>query len=199
MSDAGSGTGADAGEAAGVPAGWEGILEPGERILWQGRPDPSFRLEPSHVVVAVAGAGFLCFVLWLFLPAALAGRGAWSLVLLPSVLILGIVAAGPLATMLRRRGTWYTLTDRRAIVATRLPVLGRDLQSYRIRANSPIRWDGGEPGTVWFAERIERTGDESREVPVGFERIAGATEVHALLKRIGRGGGGGAGPDGDRE
>ncbi len=186
-----TGTGAGA-----VPAGWEGILAPGERILWQGRPEASFRLEPAHVVTGLAGLAMLGFILWGFLPAALSGRGAWSFVLLPGLLVLGIIVWGPLWTLQRRRGTWYTLTDRRAFIATRLPLLGRDLERWTIRPQSRIRWDGNDPGTVWFATRTERIDDRSHEVPVGFERIAGAGEVFALMERLRRGGGG-ADPDRD--
>ena len=46
------------------PQGWEDILDPGERILWQGRPEPGLlpvRLPPGQMVMGAIFTGFSLF------------------------------------------------------------------------------------------------------------------------------------------
>lgn len=52
---------------AAIPPGWEGILEPGERILWQGQPDSGIRLDGFDLRRALPGlamAAFALFWMW---------------------------------------------------------------------------------------------------------------------------------------
>ena len=43
--------------------GWEGILDPGEKVLWQGRPDPKLHISGVHVFSGVFGLIFAGFAL----------------------------------------------------------------------------------------------------------------------------------------
>jgi hypothetical protein len=94
----------------------------------------------------------------------------------------------------QRRRTWYTLTDRAAYIATDL--LGRKLDRHELNAGQPLELEDGEPGTVWFAERLVHhpggwtgTGDSRRyrepytsRHRVGFQRIPDARGVWRLLR-----------------
>ena len=112
-----------------------------------------------------------------------------------------IVLAAGLYTMVgrlvwdavKRRRTWYTLIDRASYIATDL--LGRKLDRHELRPDQPLELEDGEPGAVWFAERIVQHpgrwetvgGDRRYQAPftarhrVGFERIADARAVWRLL------------------
>lgn len=54
---------------------------------------------------------------------------------------------------LRRRWTWYTLTDRRAFIATDIPFSGRELRSYPINAETVIDHQQGQYTTILFGHR----------------------------------------------
>ena len=170
-----------------VPAGWEGILEEGEKILWQGRPDGRLRIGLRHVASFLFGLLFAGFALLWMIMAAAAGGLFWSFGLIHFTIGLG-VALGPLAAdVIRRRNTWYTLTDRRAFIATDLPLVGRGLKSWPITPNMPLELAGDDPPSLFFAEEYRRGRHGPRRVPVGFEAIPDAPEVMALIRKIQKG------------
>ncbi|MDF3812833.1 MULTISPECIES: hypothetical protein [Rhodopseudomonas] len=82
-------------------------LQPGERVIWQARPD------------AVAGMAVLRVLWWIGVPwlaltllALQPGTGLWiGLLLVGAILVLA-----PLATLLHHLRTHYVITDRRALV-----------------------------------------------------------------------------------
>lgn len=183
-----------------VPAGWEGILQPGERILWQGRPAAGFRgadLLDKRTPFGLAVAGFALF--WMATAAAMAGPGpfGWAFPLfgLPFLLIgLNMAVGQPLRDALRRRGTFYTLTDRAAFIATQGPG-ARRLDRYPLGPGFRPTLDDGDPGSVWFAEAEDQTrrgwrgtGASRRYASVtvgrrriGFEAIPDARGVYAQM------------------
>jgi len=176
---------------------WEALLEPGERLLWQGRPDPGFHLNWRHAVLAVLGAAVLVLSLSLAVQATAGLRdgaeGAGSALAAAAAgaaLGLGCMVGPGLNDMLRRRGTSYALTDRRALIET--DYLGTGLVAWPITADSPVWRGGGRPAGAFFA--LYRRADPhvllrpSRRaaslIPVGFERIAEVDDVLELLQAI---------------
>ena len=170
-----------------TPPGWDGILDTGETILWQGRPDGRLQLRPQSWPAFLFGCFFAGFALiWMILASA-AGGGMWMFGLIHFTVGLA-VALGPNAwSAWRRRHSWYTLTDRRAFVATDLPLAGRGLASYPIGPTTRIVLTGGSPPSIHFATRTRRGKSGSYEVPLGFESLYDAPEVYALMRRIQRG------------
>lgn len=168
-----------------APAGWDGILDEGERIVWQGRPDPSFHLSIGTVFIAVFGLFFAGFALFWMVMASRAGGVFWMFGLIHFSAGVGIIFFGTYWDTLRRRGTWYTLTDRRAFIATNLPFKGKRLQSYPITAETALDFTAGPQATIHFA-REERRGNKGRRytVPVGFERIADGDAVYRLFRKV---------------
>ena len=135
-----------------------------------------FRIRPDHSEPLGGFSGYFPYFGLIFLVAGLytmAGRLVWD--------------------AMKRRRTWYTLTDRAAYIATDL--LGRKLDRHELRPDQPLELEDGEPGAVWFAERIVHHegrwssvgGDQRYDAPytarhrVGFERISEAREVWRLL------------------
>ena len=58
-----------------IPAGWEGILEDGETILWQGRPAPGLSLSEifrGGTLMSLFVAGFGVF--WTIMAATMMAR-----------------------------------------------------------------------------------------------------------------------------
>jgi hypothetical protein len=176
------------GAASQVPAGWEGILSPGERILWQGRPNARFTLRGHSLALVFVGGVFTAVAL-LFIAVGIA-VGDLIFALFPLIHLgagLAMMIGPPLFGAHARRNTWYTLTDRRAVIATDFWPKGRDMALYDIGPDSPLRLiDRPFPG-VHFAMHHHRTKTGTRVVPFGFDRITDAKQVFDLMQLIKQG------------
>ena len=162
------------------PAGWEGILAPDEAIRWQGRPDPRWHIDRGNWLVAALGAAFSGFAVFWMVLAASAGGAFWTFGLIHFTIGLAIAASVLIWPTIRRRHTWYTLTNKRAFVATDAPLRRRTLSDYRITAHSRLALIDGTPGSVTFG----RAGVGKRAEDLRFERIADATGVYRLMRFI---------------
>ena len=168
--------------------GWDGILYPGETVLWQGQPDPRpdwSRWRLHDTIFGLAFAGFALF--WMATAAGATGGPfmgiAFPLLGLP-FLVLGLYRAGGryLWDAWRRRHTWYTLTDQRAFIATDL--FGRrDLQAYPMTRTTVLDRDGPH---IWFATDFVRTGRGSRRRKIGFSHLLDADRVFSLMAQVQR-------------
>ncbi len=70
--------------------GWDGILEMGETIPWQGRPDSHFRIKIGQIPVLLFGSAFSGFALFWMLTAASAGGYFWMFGLIHFSVGIGI-------------------------------------------------------------------------------------------------------------
>jgi hypothetical protein len=161
--------------AAPVPEGWEGILDPGEQILWQGspaqRPAPAARSGRDRIMPFVV----IAFALFWTVQAMQAGGVLWLFGLV--FLYIGVrkLRRPPRRTQDGLSGTFYTLTDRRAFIAT--DIAGkRDLRSYPIGKDTVVELVDGVPGSVYF------TTDSGFRV--GFELVEDARSVYARIRDI---------------
>jgi hypothetical protein len=185
------------------PEGWEGILAPGETILWQGRPDGrviwgDVLQFPSLFGLIFAGMawGWLQGVRWM---AASMTGGTGGLIVFELVgglfiavgayMVIGRIVVG---AFLRRR-TWYTLTNRAAYLATE--VFGkRQLRRIGIAEMNMLVHSPIEPDTIWLrrevsVNRYHRHGPQGRRGArvrtstrhFGFEHIADVDAVRRLL------------------
>ncbi len=167
--------------------GWDGILEEGEEILWQGRPDSHFRIKIGQIPAILFGSAFSGFALFWMLMAASGGGYFWMFGLIHFSVGIGI-GVGPIVTdNIRRKNTWYTLTDRRAFIASDMPFVGRRLLSYPITATTLLDLRDYDPGSIFFAEEFKRTKNGSRRIAIGFEAIPDAPEVLKLMRKIQKG------------
>ena len=157
------------------PAAWQGILDPRERIVWQGRPDQGFsrrgREHPAPPLFALFFAGFAVF--WMSM-AARSGGPFWMFGLIHFSVGLGRCSgrrcSAPRADVAR---TWYTLTDRRAFIATDLAFKGRDAQELPDHARHRDQTTGRTAAPRSISPGRRRRGNKGRShtVPIGFERI----------------------------
>ncbi len=175
-----------------TPPGWDDILDPGEKILWQGRPDGRISLAQSAPMQIAMGLFFTGFALfWIYQASWITSHDGvppfarlFPLFGIPFVLIgLRMLGGDALWHAWLRRHTWYTLTNRRAFIATNAPLRGRTLKSYEITPQTEIEFDGRDPGTLIFAHESRRSRGKSRK-PVGFHRIPEARSVLAEMNDI---------------
>jgi hypothetical protein len=175
-----------------TPGDWSASLDPGEIVLWQGRPATGFHIRARHVATSIVGLIFTPLALWIAIGARNAGTDA------PPALVTGVIAffilaglwmvAGPhVLDMLKRRGTHYALTDRRGLVDT--DFLGRVSFAIEIGPDNPVWMAKTTPGSVFFAQLAPPPGmfgavggPSRRSAPriIGFELIPDAERVYAL-------------------
>jgi len=167
------------------PPGWEGILDKDETVLWQGRPDARVAFRIDKAFQFIFGLFFAGFALFWMVMASQAGGVFWMFGLIHFGAGLAISFGAIFWDAYRRRYTWYTLTDRRAFIATNMPHKGRKLQSYPITPGTPLEFSPGPLATITFASE-ERRGNKGRRytVPVGFERIPDGDAVYRHLRRV---------------
>lgn len=185
--------------AAAVPPGWEDTLDPGERILWQGKPRAALRWQELLDTRTIFGLGFALFALAFIAgtlvdlvetPAPDVMDMVFPLFGLPFLAIgLNTVFGRVFGAWWRLKGTSYTLTDRHAFIATEARGRRR-LQRYPLGPKLFPALEEGDPGSVWFAaEQLQSPGSRlfTRFIAqgpagrVGFEEIDEARKVHRLM------------------
>jgi len=187
-----------------IPAGWEGILDRDERILWQGQPDGMVIWTDLVSVKTVFGlifAGFAAF--WMLIAFSIGGAGGNA----PGIFVLFPLFGLPFLAVglnlafgrifwdaYQRRNTFYTLTSKAAYIATK-SFGKRQLKRHEILTDK-VSLEEGDVGSVWFAERVERQsasrhragrhsqtrGAYTLRIPIGFRRITEARQVYRLIR-----------------
>lgn len=171
-----------------LPPGWNGILDPGEKILWQGRPDDSFFVAPGQIILGTFSLLFAGFALFWMIMASQGGGLFWTVGLIHFSIGLWITFKTFYGPTLRRRHTWYTLTDKRAFIATDIPFRGKKLKDYPVTPDSRLELEEGRLDTVWLArEKRDKAQNKPSGIDVGFERIPDGAEVYRLIRDIKRG------------
>lgn len=166
------------------PDAWQGLLDPGEKILWQGQPLPGISISAATIVTSLFGLAFAGFALFWMLLASHAGGFFWAFGLIHFSVGIAL-AAGPIFVgAWLRRHTWYTLTDTRAFVAMDLPIRGKRLKSYPIGSDTVLDFLPGPPPSIHFTQEMRRTARGQSSVSTGFERIEDAPEVYRMMRDI---------------
>lgn len=167
---------------------WDGILQPGEKILWQGEPDRRFRIRWLDLVPGAFGGLFAGFALFWMLMASHAGGFFWMFGLIHFCVGISMMVARPVGSWWMRRHSFYSLSNRRAFIASDRPFRGRELKSWPIGPETEIELVEGATDSVLFARKlIKRPRDNSYTRKIGFEGIENGREVLALMSAIQRG------------
>lgn len=159
--------------------GWQGILDDEESILWQGRPEKGIRWFDGDVSGTIMGIFMVCFALFWMFKAAESGTLMWIFGFL-FLLVGGRQAlAGNVIPAYIRSQTWYTLTNRRAIIATDMPVRGRRLTTVPITPDTLVTYEPASPGSILFGPPIiaQRRNE-------AFLLIPDAERVMRLIRKI---------------
>ncbi len=163
---------------------WQNILDPGERIVWQGHPDTAVAIKPRNYLLLGFALFFTSFaVIWMIL-AAQAGGFFWTFGLIHFAVGSGLIWASLFWGSYRRKRTWYTLSDRRAFIATELPIRGRSLRSFPITDTTMLEFEDGNPASIFFAQETRLSRHRNYTVPIGFERIADGPAVYKLMRDV---------------
>ena len=174
---------------------WEHFLEDRERVLWHGRPDAEALFSPTATKNFVVGLPLIAFgavmvnVTW---PQHGNFQGMWPVWTIAGLLIswgLYYSASAPFKDRARRMRTWYTLTNKRAVIAT--DIKRREFTSYPITKDNDIRLPlFGAKTTVWFAQHVDPADDHDDTdtiTLIGFELIKDAPYVAELLEQVKKG------------
>ena len=163
---------------------WDGVLEEGEEIVWQGRPATNLQWKDFLTLIVVLGilaAFFHKPVIQLYqyggsLESYLKFGGLFAL-------IAGIAAFGLFKSYWEGRRIWYTLTDRRAFIARISYFGGRKMDEYWLNPNRHIYIDNFDnPPSVIFEVKEYNSGGKQKVREIGFKRIAEAEKVLELMK-----------------
>lgn len=167
---------------AGHHPGWQGILDADEQILWQGQPDARPRIEFDTLRDSLPGLAMTAFALFWIYQAAQAS----IMFSLFGLIFVGVGLRHFLQPILwpayLRSRSWYTLTDRRAIVATDVPFKGRRLNSYPITPDTLVEFVADDPPSILLGPEQGKRSERA-----GFHHIAHADQVMVLIRRIQQG------------
>ncbi len=175
---------------------WSAILEPKERVLWEGSPVAGLHKPFNILAGALFGLPFLAggviaayYALW-----AITGSAEWQMVglgflfLVFSVPFLGVglwlVAGVSVDRLTAPRRLRYVLTDRRALILSRFPRQKTD--SYPIHKSSPLVHERSRRvGSVYFHVQAFPDADGGMDIKrTGFENIAESEQVFRLMRQV---------------
>ncbi|MCT8158911.1 aspartate carbamoyltransferase catalytic subunit [Pseudoruegeria sp. SHC-113] len=163
---------------------WQGILDEGETLLWQGRPDTRFVVMRKDLLPALFGLAFAGLALRMMAGALEDGPFPALFLLLFVAAGLAVAVATPFRFWLRRRVATYSLSTRRAFIANLWP--RKMLRAYEIAPDDVLELAEGSPGSVYFRTQYRNTAKGSRRERIGFERIDEARHVYDLLRQVQR-------------
>jgi hypothetical protein len=160
-------------------------LAPGEKLIWQGRPEGGARPDLSKPGEILFGLVFIAFSLF-WMDKAMDDGPIW-LAGLP-FLAIGLKLAfwrawGP---RLRSKFAHYTLTDRRALVELRWPLVGSARQEMTVTPSTIVDIDGPAPETITLTQSLTGPRGTTRE-SLRFERLADGQRVLNLIRDIQKG------------
>jgi hypothetical protein len=171
-----------------VENSWEGILQPGETVLWQGRPVTGLSWEDLNWPKGLMGLFFVGFSIFWMILAAQAGGFFWMFGLIFFFIGLRNSVGQILIEPWLRGETVYSLTNRRAFIATRGLIAGMGLKSFVISPRDTVKLIRGRTDSLFFdAEQEFGRQGHSFEIRVGFENLADGSDAHRILAQIVKG------------
>lgn len=161
---------------------WEGILEQGETILWQGRPDTTFAMSRDEVIMMLFGLLFSGFAVVLMGIGIAAGSLLWLAGTVHFSVGIAVTVYAICRNTVARRYSYYTLTSRRAIIGLSYPWSKPRLRKIRITPKRKISTDHEHTVVFGPAGRSKRHPFPTRAPQ--FTRIDDAPKVFHLMQQI---------------
>ena len=164
--------------------GWDGILDESEEILWQGAPAPGLQLDYQSPLEFLSSAVFagLAFY-WIILAYQGTGHFGFVGVIFLAIGLYGLVFKHFWHAFVRQN-TYYTLTDRRAFIATSVPMLEKKLNSYDITPETNLEITEGKYSKIIFAESVRRGRKQDYTIKIGFERLENGRDVYSKMREL---------------
>ena len=166
------------------PSIWQNVLDQGEVVRWQGRPDARVIWNWSHYVTLAIGLALSGFALIWMISTAQSDGWFWMFGLIFFSFGISIMIGPPYWRPYLRSKSWYALTNKRALIATDMPIQGRKIQSYPINLQTPLELDKKYGSSVYFATKMERNTRGSYKIKIGFELLDDAPQVYDLIHTI---------------
>jgi hypothetical protein len=141
--------------------------------------------KPEHLASAVFGLFFAGFaMIWMYM--ASQAMLLFSLMGLPFLFVgVGLVVNPVIGPLMKLRGTWYTLTNQRVFVATKIPFKGRMLQDFTIMPDTSVEFVGNAPSSVHLATvEYDQATNNTYKRRIQLERLNEASEVYRLIRNI---------------
>lgn len=157
-----------------------------ETLLWQGRPAPGTPPDLSNPGKLIFGFAFIAFALF-WMDRAMANGPIWlaGLPFLAFGLRLSVWQAW--APRLRAKFAHYSLTDRRALVETRWPLIGPRRESLILTPATIVDAETAADGTTTIALRQRMSGPRGTIVhSLTFARVERAADLLALIAQVQR-------------
>ena len=163
---------------------WEGILDADERVIWQGAPVDRLRIGWDKPIEPFFFLFFTGFSIFWMVGASQAGGFFWMFGLLFFGIGIYNLVLIHFWKAYERRNTHYTLTNKRAFIATQGGFKGKRLNSYPISDTTPVSFSDGPLATIHFASRTAYGGRSRSTRTIGFEDITDGRDVYALIRNV---------------
>lgn len=160
---------------------WDGILQDGEELLWQGRSRPHHE-TPFWLSAAIYGAA-MCLSVGIDAALGADRFGAYGTVFIFLVLATAITLIRPGRFWRRQKPHFYSLSNRRAFRGEIGPSGDYRLVSWPISPETSFRLTDGHPPSIRFYEGRHASGRRPRYHEV-FEAVPDAKKVYKLLESI---------------
>lgn len=162
---------------------WDGLLDKDEHVVWQGAPNARLKNEWENAFQPFFFTFFTGFSLFWMIMASFAPGPFWMFGLLFfGVGFYQLVLVHFWKAYLRSK-TFYTLTNKRAFIATAVPYRKKTLASYPINGNTVFWLEDGPYTTIHFAKESVKHKKSTTERRIGFEELENGREVYALMRK----------------
>jgi hypothetical protein len=164
------------------------LTDPGERLLWSGRPNPAVYAMRKAAYIFPFGLFFFGFALfWIHGASQASGKAAdqgmpFWLFGIPFVIAGACMVLSPAWYLFRASRTTYALTDRRAITDVSGPFPSRTSVPLHQVPFVDVRAAAQGPRHVLFQEAIVSRSNTGMAQRDGFIAIADAAQVGQLLR-----------------
>ena len=163
---------------------WEGLLDPDERVIWQGAPDATLRLAWTSIGQPIVG---VIFPIIAFSGFNLGETPGFANLIIPAIFsavgLYELILIHPWKAYVRKN-TFYTLTNKRAFIGMSLPFKGRTLESYPLSRDTQVTLRDGVRASIHFAERMKRTRRSEKAIPIGFEDLSDGRRVYSMVRSV---------------
>jgi hypothetical protein len=171
---------------------WDKYLEPGEVLLWQGKPVAGTKALSMTWPLFFIALPVLAVGVFLFFAALLrilqfdgweqVGLGLLVMVVSLPFSILGFswVFGVWFADLTAHKHVRYALSDRRAYVARSW--WHASVESHALHRDDTIELKQGPSDTIWLMSHPAQDHDDASASRIGFERISDGPAVYAILR-----------------
>lgn len=167
------------------------VLLPGETILWEGAPNPGFRLRGTEILQCIFGLPFLLGGVIALIDGLRFLDEPGNSPLGLAIFVTLFVGLGGYVVFVPLFGAFKTARHVRYALSTQAAYIVRDWPVQRVEvypilpANAPELQQGRRTDTVWLHTRNEEDAEgDIFKTRIGFQYINNAADVVQLIQTI---------------